>query len=1150
MYVYAHSRHVMKRLLFFVALLSLQSPVFAYDNGDVPVNTPESARRMILNLIDTFGDQYPKGAEYLKEIDRTAELMRKDARNPEGRQQFDAVLREAALANPLLDFDKILVVRRNTQRGWGFVGLNSYTNDTVRKRGWDNELAIVSDLRTQPKVTPIYRQPGEAVIRDPDLHFDGKRIMFSSVKANDRWAVFEIDVEGGNLRELTPDDQGDVDWFDSCYLPEEGRIVTASTAGMQGLPCEDGNRVMVNLYRVATGRLKTDGTFEEPAQNRRVRQLTFEQDSDWHPSLLHDGRVMYLRWEYSDIPHYMSRILFAMQPDGRQQRAIWGSGSCFPTAFKNPRAVPGHPSMVLGVVSGHHTQGGGIPEAGRLMLLDPSIASKYPFRYDPYSKEWGEEGSHINLYPRVYPKEVTGCVQEIPGFGRDVVGNMYDNQGGIAKYRFAYPYPLSENYYLVSMKEASRGMFGLYLVDRFDNMIKIVDSDKDSFFHAMPLVARERPPIRTDMTDPENKEGTMFITDVYHGPGLQGVPRGTAKSLRIFAYHYGYRNSGGHESVGMVSGWDIKRVLGTVPVEEDGSACFKVPANTPISIQVLDGEGQAIQLMRSWTVCMPGEVQSCIGCHETPLDVTPSKRAAAANQPPRELTPWYGAARPFGYETEIQPLLEKHCIACHHDENKKERGLLSFEAHRTGNWRTDTSYASLNPFLWRPGPESDLNILPPMDYHASVSELIQRLKKGHYDVQLDREAWERLYTWIDLNAAYRGQWINPTYEERRLELSELYADLDTNPEEEYRRSLGSVRKHEIKKLSPAALDEVVKKHAVSDTLNTANWPFDRNAAVLMQRGEETVQPMLVLDLGTAREPKIKDIVKPTSTPRWPLKNGMQPNSPPVPAVRIDMGENRRISFVRIPAGAFIMGQLDGLPDERRRKVVKIEKPFWISEAEITNGQYGIFDPDHDTRYLREDGKDHVTPGYIANHPSQPVARISFQEAEAFCRRLSETTGKKVQLPTEAQWEWAARAGTETPFWYGNRDTDFSNYANLSGAEVRRTYTTWEAGSTLHLRRSYPRDSLFPLRDDRFEDKWIVSDYVKQYEPNPWGLYDMIGNVWEWTIPDSNNTPKGKVVAGGGSWKDRPKVVGASARAVYEPWQKVMNVGFRPIIVEE
>jgi formylglycine-generating enzyme required for sulfatase activity/polyhydroxyalkanoate synthesis regulator phasin len=1071
-----------------------------YDNGCVPINTPESAKRMIEDLIQTFGEQYPKGKEYLKKIEELTTKLKQNPNDNESKIEFESLLREAALANPLLDFDKILVIRRKTAGNkFGFTGLNAYTYDTIARNGWDNEIAVVSNLRTEPKLTTIYQHPGGALMRDIDLHFDGNRIMFTSInEASKRYAVFEIGVDGQNLRMLTPSDVTDVDWFDSCYLPEEGSLVTASTAGMQGLPCENGGRVMVNLYRVNTGKKNEDGSYGEP----KVRQLTFEQDSDWHPTVMHDGRVMYLRWEYSDIPHYMSRILFSMQPDGRNQRAVWGSGSYFPTAFKNPRMVPGHPSMVVGVVSGHHTAGGGMPEVGRLVLIDPQLATKYPFRYKPKTKEWGTPLQHTNVEPAVFPKEVTGCVQEIPGYGRDVVGNVYDNQGGRGKYRFAYPYPLSENYFIVSMRTGNSN-FDLYLVDRWDNMTKLMSLPDNSLFHAIPMTPRERPPVRMDGTDSTKKDGTIFISDVYFGGGLKGVPRGKAKSLRIFAYHFGYRGSGGHESVGQHSSWDIKRILGTVPIEDDGSAMFNVPANTPISIQVLDENGAAIQLMRSWTVCMPGEQQACVGCHETPLEVTPSNiNPLAGRRAPREITPWRGQARSFGFEVEMQPLLDKNCVPCHNNETATSHKIPSFVAQKTGNWRTDTAYSAINPYVWRPGPEPDLDMLPPLDYHASVSELVQRLSRGHYGVKFEGELKDRIITWIDLNAPYRGMWNNKKYEDRRLELQELYSGINTNPEEEFRTAMKDREVvGEVKKLTPDELTEAIKKFSATENLTQSG----------------------------------KLVVKGTQSPS--------------DSFDIKLENGSKIKFIKVPAGEFLAGQANGLPDERKRKLVKIEKPFWVAETEVTNEQYAAFDAEHDSRYLHEDGKDHIVPGYIANHANQPVVRITFEEAKKFCEWLSKKTGKKIAIPTESQWEWSARAGTETQFWYGDKDTDFSKYANLAGDEVRETYTTWENGSTLHKRRWYDEKQAYPLRDNRWRDKWFVVDYVKQYEPNGWGLYDVIGNVWEWAVPDSDNTPAGKAIARGGSWKDRPKFAGSGARVIYEPWQKVMNVGFRPIVSE-
>jgi formylglycine-generating enzyme required for sulfatase activity len=417
-------------------------------------------------------------------------------------------------------------------------------------------------------------------------------------------------------------------------------------------------------------------------------------------------------------------------------------------------------------------------------------------------------------------------------------------------------------------------------------------------------------------------------------------------------------------------------------------------------------------------------------------------------------------------------------------------------------------------------------------------------------VELDAETWDRINTWIDLNVPYRGLWTNPQFEDRRVELSKLYANMGDNPEEEYRQSLATVQKAEVTKLSPQQLDAAIQKFAVKDELTLRNFPFDAQTAKSMQGQSAGTQTKLVLELGKKPEPSAELGFPADTSLAWHPTTSMRVNGQkrvvaPATTAKIDLGNNRQITFVKIPAGEYIMGQLDGLPDERQRKIVKIDKPFWMAETEITNGQYEIFDPAHDTRYLPEEGKDHIVPGYIANHPDQPVSRISFQEAEAFCRWLTEKSGQIVKLPSETEWEWAARAGTATPFWYGDRDTDFSKYANLAGEEVRTTYTTWEAGSTIHIRRPFGENSIYPLRDKRFTDKWFVVDYVRQYEPNPWGLYDVIGNVWEWTYPE---TSAGKVVARGGSWKRRPNFAGSSVKVIYEPWQKVTNVGFRPIIV--
>ncbi|MDR2170137.1 MAG: SUMF1/EgtB/PvdO family nonheme iron enzyme [Planctomycetaceae bacterium] len=1101
--------------------------VFGYDNGVVPVNTSASARRLILDLIATYGEQYPDGSAFLKRLD---ELDKKP--DPHA---LEKLIREAALANPVLNFDKILCIRRKTnlkrQGQLGFIELNAYTEDTVPRDGWDNEIMILSNIRGVPKLTPVYRHANNAIMRDLDLHFNVQKFLFTATNDKGNLAVFEIGVNGGELREITPNNQTDIQWFDPCYVAEEGVILSFSTAGIQGVPCMAGSKKVATLYRIDTNK-------------NRTHQLTFEQDSGWHPRLLNDGRIMYLRWQYTETPHYFDRMLFTMSPDGRRQKAIWGSGAFFPTAYKHARPVLTHPSMVLGVVSGHHS----LPEAGRLMLVDPNLGTHYPFRHDPKTKEWGKPGTHSDIYPRVYPKEVTGCVQEIPGWGRDVIGNVYDNQGGDCKYTFAFPYPLNEKYFLTNMWLDHKGTWGIWLVDVFDNMVKLCDLPDAGLFEPTPLLPRKRPPVIPDLTIPEAKEGTMFITDVYHGRGLPDIPRGKAKALRIFSYHFAYWGTGNYTAIGEYSGYDIKRIIGTVPIEDDGSACFKVPANTPIAMHVLDEDGAAIQIMQSWTIAMPGENVSCAGCHERTNEVTPAKSTIASRKPPHKIAEWYGKPRPFAFQTEVQPVLSQYCVGCHNDVNKKETGILSFVPNGAGDWRRDQAYQSLHPFVRRPGTENDIATKRPMDFHVSTSELIQRLRRGHYGVKLDREAWERLYTWIDLNAPYRGSWESPKNETRRLQLQKLYAGIDDNPEEEFRNSLQNK-----KQIAPP---EIVPPKKIKELLNHA----DDGARLF----HASIRPL----------PKVVgDNVKATGFPfKYAEAKKRQTDNHVV--------EISGLRFIKIPAGEFVMGSVDGFNDERPRAVVKIEKPFLICATEITNGQYAaLFDPEHDTGYEGEYGFDHVSPGYIANHPNQPVARVSWVEAMKFCENLAKKTGKKITLPTEAQWEWAARAGTDQAFYFGRRFADFSYDANLADAGLRKTFhqshVGWEwdgvdrrrpenfieSSSMIKPRRFFPPGYLFPLRDDRFHDKWFTVDYVAQYETNAWGLYDVIGNVWEWTrtnyepYPYNENDGRNneditkKKVVRGGSHCDRPKVIGSATRIPYETYQKIHNVGFRPIIEE-
>jgi formylglycine-generating enzyme required for sulfatase activity len=381
------------------------------------------------------------------------------------------------------------------------------------------------------------------------------------------------------------------------------------------------------------------------------------------------------------------------------------------------------------------------------------------------------------------------------------------------------------------------------------------------------------------------------------------------------------------------------------------------------------------------------------------------------------------------------------------------------------------------------------------------SELVQKLRKGHHDVKLTAEEWDRIVTWVDLNAPYHGDWGTiagnnaVTREKRRAEMRKVYAGVDD---------------------------------------------YQIDAAL-------TCSPLTSF-LPEVPAPKATAI--PTVTP------SSAPNREPK---TVDLGDGVKMTFVFVPAGEFVMGSGVSEPDEQPVSKVTIARGYWMATTEITNRQFACFDPKHDSRREDKQGYQFGVEGYPLFTPDQPVVRVSWREAMAFSKWLAAKTGAKVMLPTEAQWEYACRAGTSTPFSYGDLNTDFSKQANMADR------TTKELASDPYTQdRPIPNPPEFDdwvPKDERFNDGALVTCAVGHYQPNPWGLCDMHGNAAEWTRSeyraypyvddDGRNGTEGDAprVVRGGSWRDRPERCTSSYRYAYRPYQPVFNVSFRVIIEE-
>ncbi len=938
-----------------------------------------------------------------------------------------------------------------------------------------DDALVVMPIRGNGETETVYKPQSGKFIGDVDLHFDAGKLLFTSFidpsrmnKSTGRgkgYGVFEIAIDphsGAKRSEpewVSPDMDSDLDCYDACYLPDDKHIIYASTAAYEGVPCVGGSDYVANLYSINR-------------ENKKVRRLTFEQDGNWHPSVMENGRVLYTRWEYTDSAHYFSRIMMTMNPDGTDQKAFYGSNSYWPNSMFFGRQLPGQPGMFISTVTGHHSNAKG----GALCIFDVS------------------KGRH----------EADGAVQFLTGHGKKVHPLVLDALHSAYSPMFYNPWPINDKYFL-----ATSGGGDVYLIDIYDNMICLKKGDGEGrYYEPVPLRKTARPATVPDRVDLSVRDATVLINDIYEGPGLRDVPRGTVKSLRVYRYEYGPRHTGGHYAMGMEAGWDAKQVLGIATVESDGSASFKVPANTPFSMQPLDADGKALQIMRSWTVAMPGEQLTCIGCHENQNQSPPVKRFIAMNRKPEVLTPFYGPTRGFSFQREVQPVIDKYCVGCHDGKEPAGRYTVADRIIGTGPHtgkkfsevgipdftNPRNAHTMLHPYVRRNGPEGDYHLLTPLEFHADTSELFQMLAKGHHNVKLDADSLRRLITWADLNAPVHGTWTeagaNTEILNRRKELRKKYADVIYDPE------------------------EIVN-------------PYEKSAEIVMP-------------------PPVKQRTVPAEAPVIAAQGA--------DAIELDLGSDVRMKLVGIPSGEFSMGSNSETPMEQPVARVKIDQPFLMGTTEVTLRQYRQFDPAYLNGVYDMHYKDQVHRGYYMNEMEFPVIRVPWTKAVEFCQWLSQKSGRKVTLPTEAQWEWACRAGTATPLSFGDLDTEFSKHANLADITVKQMAVSGVNPQPI----SNPNPSVdFELKDPRSNDETLHLATAGSFQANPWGLFDMHGNAAEWTRSDykpypyaddgRNSGGSAQKVVRGGSWHDRPFRATSSYRLGFPAWQPVYHTGFRVIV---
>jgi len=707
-----------------------------------------------------------------------------------------------------LGFDEIVFVKRKPYSSDHYY--TDINNGTSSDRFLPENGIYIYNLRTRterPVITAAQMFGGRGFIGKISLSFDAKKVIFDFRQdPGAGFRIWEVDIDGSGLRQISfpPEDEAEkaarwrngwhTDDIHPCYLPD-GKIIFSSTRCEHTVLCGGSS----SLVAPGLHRMNADGS--------QIEQLTRSPVSEFCPIVLDDGRVMYHRWEYVDKGARVGKTIWTMNPDGSRPEGIYGVADDTTTVYMYPQPIPGDEHRLVCVGTCHFPQGGCL---GAIMLIDfgKGVRARGPDPDEAGFVQGDERYSVTNITPHVFIERRTE-----PGWHFLTADRGYvHDRNGQSGHLYTHPYPVSQREFLVSYKvnpadhyKEVPNAYALYLIDVEGNH-RFVHADPElSCWHPLPLVPRPVPPVIQPEREAQfaaSNQARCIVTNIYQG--MEGVAPGEIKWLRVNEALPRYWSTGRRWNPSLSSSsWKAAlwpRVQwGVVPVEEDGSAHFVVPANRSIFYQALDENFREIQRERTYVNYAAGEVRSCTGCHgqsnrtaraealATPLALM---RAPSIPQPqPCDLVENGGdglAGQVIHYPTDIQPIFEAKCVQCH-GANEPDGGLrLTGEITEFYN----TSYEELarkelaGPIIpeftsFTKGDQGNYNgaYLPPRNLGCPTSTLINVLvdpahpknARDDHTRMLTKMELMILSRWVDSNYQFYGsyfgrqhpQWVNP-----------------------------------------------------------------------------------------------------------------------------------------------------------------------------------------------------------------------------------------------------------------------------------------------------------------------------------------------------------------------------------------------------
>jgi len=600
-------------------------------------------------------------------------------------------------------------------------------------------------------------EPARTIFSDPDgcifdmnVSFDARTLLFSyRGKGEKYWHIYRIGADGQGLRQLTDGPSYDI----SPMALADGDVVFVSTRRGGYTLCQPGPAS--NLYRMSG-----DGS--------NVRCVSMNTLADFSPQMLPDGRVLFTRWEYIDRDLTYRQSLWTQNPDGTGYQLFFGNTIRDVGTFWQARPLPGHTDVVVATFAPHH----GWPH-GAIGLI---------------TNRFGLEA------PR--GKGFAWVTKEFPEIGD-------------RSFQWSYrdPFPLDDSRFLVSYAGGGANKFRIFLLDVYDNKKLLYEDPQFGCYNPLPLRPVPMPPDVAGQRQKDSKQwGTYLLVDAYQG--LTGIERGRAKYLRIMEQVRKTEDlvsrAFDQSPVMSYGTYYAKRCWGTVPLAEDGSAHFKVPALREIYFQILDAEGREVQRMTSGSQVIPGQTVTCIGCHEPRAETPPIGRLPlAARQPPAkpERPAWLKDGI-VDFPTVVQPVLDKYCVRCHGGSNPDGGLLLTGDKTRLFNMAYDNLLGRSRSYRQHDMATGEMlaserqkkkplvhfyfllrtptAVNQPLWTGSHASRLLEYLGKDHCEEEVPLEARQRIYLWIDANVPYYGTYAHsrPRSPGRR----DLCTDTDTGKE--------------------------------------------------------------------------------------------------------------------------------------------------------------------------------------------------------------------------------------------------------------------------------------------------------------------------------------------------------------------------------